>query len=332
MIKQFNQCNSATRKKEFEIIYNIVENNQNLTVEQLVKKISASLKEDCTLHDIERFLNFIVRFHYPTRGTFVIEVLNSRKNGDTRILEAPSVRKIECMDEIMSETSPLVEQERARLASEMMKSYLEAKKEGKDVERPSNDYYKIKKDLCRLDFDLVVDYYIAVNNLVPVSEEELDQIKFTIEFFIENLAKNYEMFGKLDYSNEEDIAKIRDFYINGEKTLAPLYKNNIGKLYAWKLGKLRESLNNFKMLYDNLKVLIEKHEISKLDAITTIRKKHLIEEAPYLVEYYEQFASIGRVYDGQIKKVHTITDDKRKDLENRFVKKLLLTDNSVENK
>lgn len=332
MIRQFNQCNSATRKKEFEIIYNIVENNQNLTVEQLVEKISSSLKEDCTLHDIERFLNFIVRFHYPTRGTFVIEVLNSRKNGDTRILEAPSVRKIECMDEIMSETSPLVEQERARLASEMMKSYLEAKKEGKDVERPSNDYYKIKKDLCRLDFDLVVDYYIAVNNLVPISVEELDQIKFTLEFFIEHLSKNYEMFEKLDYTIPEDIERIKDFYIEGERTLAPLYKNNIGKLYAWKLGKLREALNNYKMLSDNLKNITEKHEFGKLETISFNRKNNINSESPFLVEYYDQINSIGRVYDGQIKKVHTITDDKRKELEKLFVKKLLLQNNSVENK
>ena len=331
MIKQFKQCNSATRKKEFEIIYNIVENNQNLTVEQLVEKISASLKEDCTLQDIERFLNFIVRFHYPTRGTFVIEVLNSRKNGDTRILEAPIVRKIECMDEIMSETSPLVEQERTRLASEMMKDYLDAKKEGKDVERPSNDYYKIKKDLCRLDFDLVVDYYIAVNNLVPISVEELEQLKFTLEFFIENLAKNYEMFGNLDYTLPEDIEKIKSFYIDGEKSLAPLYKNDIGRLYAWKLGKIRESLNNHRMLLDNFKNIIEKHELGKLEPISSNRKNNLNSESPFLVEYYDQINAMGKIYDGQIRKISSITDAKREELEKLFVKKLILKNNSVEN-
>lgn len=331
MIKQFKQCNSATRKKEFEIIYNIVENNQNLTVEQLVEKISASLKEDCTLQDIERFLNFIVRFHYPTRGTFVIEVLNSRKNGDTRILEAPIVRKIECMDEIMSETSPLVEQERTRLASEMMKDYLDAKKEGKDVERPSNDYYKIKKDLCRLDFDLVVDYYIAVNNLVPISVEELEQLKFTLEFFIENLAKNYEMFGNLDYTLPEDIEKIKSFYIDGEKALAPLYKNDIGRLYAWKLGKIRESLNNHRMLLDNFKNIIEKHELGKLEPISSNRKNNLNSESPFLVEYYDQINAMGKIYDGQIRKISSITDAKREELEKLFVKKLILKNNSVEN-
>ena len=332
MIKQFNQCNSASRKKDFDILYNVVENNQNLSIEDLIRKIGISLKEDCTLYDIEKFVSFVIKYHYPTRGTFVKEVLNIRKNGDTIMIDAPSVRKIENMDEIMSEASPLVEQERTRLASEMMKSYLEAKKEGKKVERDYNDYYKIKKDLCRLDFDLVVDYYIAVNNLKPISVEELEQIKFTLEFFIEHLSKNYEMFGKLDYLKAEDIERIKDFYIEGERTLAPLYKNNIGKLYAWKLGKLRESLNNYKMLSDNLKNITEKHELGKLEPITTNRKNNINSESPFLVEYYDQINSIGRVYDGQIRKINTVTDDKRKELEKIFVKKLLLENNNVENK
>lgn len=332
MIKQFNYCNSNVRKRDFEVIYSIVEANQDLSLQELVDKINAALHEECVLSEIEKFNNYMIKYTYPTRGLFIKEVFDCKKNGIDKKVEKPFVRTIESMEEVISEPSPVVEQARIDSVNKMMKKYLAAKQEGKEVERDANDYYKIKKDLCKLDFDLVVDYYIAVNDLKPISVSELEQIKETIVYFMNNLSENVQFLEGLDNNDPSDVEKIKSFYVRGEKALAPVYKNNIGKLRAWKLLKIRGAFNNYKVMLENLGKPLNDHEFSKIDTLSGNRKKNLRSDSPFLVEYYDQLSDIGRVYDLYIKKINTVTDDTKKKVESVFVKKLLLTDNSVENK
>ena len=199
------------------------------------------------------------------------------------------------------------------------KSIKELYEEGKMLSNPHNLISNIKKNINAIGIDKYIEYLKANNNLQTISEEELEQFQYTIDFFIKNLERNIGLFHI--YNINKDSKKISDLSIKGDEKLDPTYQNNIKKLQSWKLMKMDALVTKYTELSNSLRDFSKNNINSNMldrNALTTIKK-----DEEFVYEFYNNIINIINVYNRQIKCVYSINDEEKNKLCEQYIKTLL---------
>ena len=163
-----------------------------------------------------------------------------------------------------------------------------------------------------------------MNRLKTITEEDLEEFEYTIDFFLKNLVQNIDKFNK--YRIPEDTAEILNLRVNGEENLSSEYKDNIRKLYAWKLKKMKVLVFKYQMLKNYIEDY-KKNGINAIeldyDSLQTIKN-----DEKFAYDFYRNVINVINTYNTQIKILNTVKDESRRQLEEKYMKEFLPKRNS----
>lgn len=321
------------RKLYFNRLFDLALNSDKDSYDDLRTKMLAVFGDDTTFEEVENFIELMNRYAYPTKAGYIKKVLGNKKIGSPEEVEKPLFMTKQSVYFEPDENLTRVNREfRCRNLTKIMQEALKDAKEGKEVVKDKTILQNIKKDLSFLDIDLVLDYLMFLYDLKPISKDELEKLDYTLNYFKENVAANLEKFKGLDYKKEEDAKTIRELKMDGEEELDSLIKKDIGRLYTWKTRKLKNLLEYYTSYEEWIRGIIDTEEFTRPNTSKGYINKLIKEESPFIIDYYNEIGNVAKFYDTNIKSLQTVCNTKKQEVKQAFVKKLLLDNNSVENK
>ena len=317
---------------------------KDLPYEEFIENINRDLNTKYTLSDLKKYIIFMTKCHSTSQGKTMQQILKYVLSGnkDTKL-----EKELHNLDEKYyylktgkvsfvnryKEKPEFVEKKQQSLAD--INKEIDIVIDNKDV-KPSELYEHnkisnrlltiVKSNLKELDSNKYVDFIEAYFNIESTSKEELHQYIETINYFIKNLEKSLYRLNLCDLPNDEAI--VRSIKVTGEDELNDYYLNNIYRLHAWKIGKIIGLLERYNKMKNNLEGIIESESIKEFELLKDFDLKQFKEDAFFVYEYYKQLLDIKKVYDKNIKNLNTINDNKKNEIDNTFVKKLLFENNN----
>ena len=319
-----------SRKKYFNRLYEIIDKGEQKSIKDIIDEMKSVFEEEVELTSILKFIKYMANTSYRTKGDYMIDFIRCKASRQP-LPKKPMIASFNGYD-FPSGTPEITEENRARKYTERMKKELEEYRTNKTkIELDHYFVQNIKRDLGRLDTELVVDYLVALYDLTPISNEELDRFSYTLNFFIDHMKEFLEKFSVLDSNKEEDSKKIKELKIEGEEELVPSYKNDIGRLHTWKKNKIENELKYYVDLKGLIDKIMETGELIK-PSCKPLNAKEIIErDAPFVFEYRDQIMKGAKIYETHFKSLKSCPTEKKEELIKTFNKKMLLQNNNIEN-
>ena len=191
---------------------------------------------------------------------------------------------------------------------------------------PINLLFCVKNNLREIDTDMYVKFLMAYYNLIPTSKEEIHQFSETIDFFVKNLENNiYKLY---QYEPKKDEELIRRIIVPGEDKLSSYYKDNIGRFYFWKISNSNNLLKRYCKIDENVESVLENENIKDFKELKLVDANAIREDKEFVYDYYKQLLDIKKVYDKNIRTLNNINDNRKKEIDNAYTKKLLFENNN----
>ena len=210
---------------------------------------------------------------------------------------------------------------------EKMNNVIKENDDKKDTSKKSDALLltSIKKNIREIDPEKYVDFLIVNNDISVTSIEELDQFLQVINYFITNIQYKIDTLKSYNISVDED--KIRNFYITNEETLTKAYTDSIIKLYNWKLNRLENLLDKYKILYNSIIEVKNTMHIKNPEKIASTDLCKIKEDEQFVYDYYKQLEKIKKQYENNVKKLNTIGQEGINKIEKVYMKKIIKENN-----
>lgn len=337
MIDYYNNNN----KNHYLQLFALFNKYKNLNYEQFIKSINEELNTKYTLYDLKIKINAIRKTHSVTKAQLMKDILKYTLSNNTDEKLKEKVNNIDrdffylnsgkyfsmspknrnkkendkdLIDELNTEMDIVIKEE---------KSIKELNEENKVT--PSL-LVNVKSNLKYINEDKYIKLLKVNYNIESTSLEELNQILEILNYFINNIEnKIYEL---NFYDPKVDESTIRNFHVSKEEDLSDYYKNNIYRLYAWKVSRLENLLNKYNNLKNIIIQIIQDKHIKSFEKLSYFDEKVLKEDEEFLYDYYHNLYLMKNVYMTSIKSLNKINDKRKKEIEDAYIKKLLLENNN----
>lgn len=311
-----------------------------------MKKIHEECDNNLTFRDLQK----IAKKEYDDGsigvGRSMMAILNyilAKKREETSLIEKykKEVERIKDNNYMKKDNFYTIvtkrQEEANKRNTDILRDYLEGKtiedKRGRSI---SDILYVYKDNMKESNYEIYVDSIIKSSSYVePIQISELEHLIELLDYFINHLSMNLQMFRQFDLTDEVDIQSIIDFFVNGEDSLKDKYKSQLRNIYNWKIDIMEKQYK----FYVDLRNIVEKivlnrdfSEIERIDTSDDIKfyrytdklEKDSIESQIY--DYYRLIKSYKKI-NSVVATSKDRSNNANKKLSQLLGKKLLLEDN-----
>ena len=321
------------KNEKYRKLFYLFLKHKNLKYPEILEKINEDMKLSCEnyvyydLKEIRTIINYIKKNSSTTKADIMDKILYNSMNDDKKEVVVPDgllkhsikfrpvTTDMNVVDEIKKDMDVVIKEN---------KSSKELYNEGK-IKR-SSLFSDVKKYIKYIEVEKYMEFLHANYNIQPTTIKELTEFSYLIKYFIVNLESNVSKLNSLDPKKDEEA--IKNFNVSIPEDLDGHIKNNIGRLYIYKLQKLESLLERYSKLDKVIDTIIQNKNITKFDKLIPSDLKKLKEDEEFVIEYYEELKDIKKIYDIAVKSLVNLKDTSKKEIETEFTKKFLLGNNN----
>lgn len=320
------------KKERYNRIYEFFVENKDLDYNSFVIKLTKKMKEEnfklqkeiIQTTEIKNFIEFYGKYHSPARSQKMKEIfyliLSKRFNLDSSVKSLSETIENSNLELPKPITfKPVVKQKDNSFIVEINKMV----KENNDakINDPQNKIIgKVKRNIKSINNDDYLSFLDNYFNIEGTNKEEILQFLEVLKFFITNLNNSINTL-KIHEKNN-DLDKVKNFYVKGEEILGNKYLSNIKKLSNWKLSKLYGMLDSYLELYNILNKVIETNNIELLETLDSKYREKIRTDERFVIDYLNELYNLKRILVSHIKTL-CVSKDRREELEDTFYKKYI---------